>query len=174
MRSKEMEEKVFIDTRFGFPVEIRGVKLRMIRGEEVPVVNANHLRLAVIAGLILKPGRLTGHEVRFLRLWMELTLTQLGEELGVTHPAVFKWEGKENHPANMGKAVEIHFRLLVLSKFARTMEEQKSIAAPKTVQQLEEKIPFDSAGPLAFGHMLKTVATAVKMEPSTTILQISA
>lgn len=169
-----MEEKVWLDTRFGFPIELRGVKSRIIRGEEVPMVNANHLRFAVIAGLILKPGRLTGNEVRFLRLWMELTLSQLGDELGVTHPAVLKWEAKENNPANMGKAVEIQLRLLVLSKFAQTMEEQKSTEAPQTVQQLEEKIPFDSAGPLAFGHMLKTVATAVKMQPSNPVLQISA
>jgi hypothetical protein len=51
MRSKEMEEKVFIDTRFGFPVGLRGIKSRIIRGEEVPMVNANHLRFAVIFGM---------------------------------------------------------------------------------------------------------------------------
>lgn len=168
-----MEEKVFIDTRFGFPVELRGVKSRTFQGEEVPVVNANHLRRAVIAALILKPGRLTGNEIRFLRLWMELNLSQLAEELGVTHPAVIKWEGKENNPTGMGKAIEIHFRLLVLSMFAQTAEEQQSTTFPKAVQQLQERLPFDSAGPLAFGHMLKTVASAVKMEPSSACLQIS-
>lgn len=168
-----MGEKVFVDTRFGFPVELRGVETRIVRGEEVPIVNANRLRFAVIAALILKPGRLTGNEIRFLRLWMSFNLAQLGEELGVTHPAVMKWEAKLDESANMGKAVETNFRLLVLSKFAQVLEEQESNEVAPSVRALEEKIPLDSAGPLALGHMLKTVSGAVKMQPSTSFLQVS-
>ena len=96
---KVMETKVenqYVDYRFGFPVVLQDVPMKKFRGEWVPDINANEFRLTMLAALIQKPAPLTGNELRFIRLWMEMTLQDFADECGVTHPSVLNWESVDN------------------------------------------------------------------------------
>ncbi len=128
MANDRRKRETVIDRRFGFDVMLVDVPMKEVRGEEVPDVNANDLRTAVLAGLTTKPGSLSGAEVRFVRLWMEKTTTDFGEDLGVTHGAVLKWEKKGQEATGMNRATEYRLRLLLLTSLPEEVQEQVLLA----------------------------------------------
>lgn len=111
--SEQRTESV-VDHRFGFPIVIVDAPIRSFHGEEFVDLDPNVLRLAVLASLVLKPGRLTGAEVRFVRQWREQSLREFAEELGVTHPAIVKWEGKKAEATGMAVGTELLLRQLIV------------------------------------------------------------
>lgn len=66
----------------------------------------------------MKPSRLTGSEVHFIRLYSEMTLVQFAERFDVRHPAVLKWERTENHATGMNWTTEKDLRLFALTKLS--------------------------------------------------------
>lgn len=115
---KNKIQKMYQDHGFGFPVTLLHVPMMEVRGEWVPSVNQKELQELVIEALVLKPSRLTGNEVRFLRLFSEMTLVHFAERFDVTHPAVLKWENSENHATGMSWTTEKDLRLFALTKLA--------------------------------------------------------
>lgn len=118
---KAQEE--YVDRRFGFPILLRNVPMVRVRGAWTPDVDYNELARAVLKALSEKPARLTGHEVRFIRLHHELTFQQFAEQFGVTHQAVMKWERREDDWTRMHWSTEKDIRLwLVLRMNGRGVE----------------------------------------------------
>jgi transcriptional regulator with XRE-family HTH domain len=98
----------------GFPVILRDAPMVKLRGEWALDVDYRALARCAAVATALKPGRLTGAEARFIRHHLGLTLQRAAERLGVTHPAVFKWESRGASPARMGWATEKEIRLAAL------------------------------------------------------------
>lgn len=115
---KKKVQKVYQDHGFGFPVTLLNVPLIEVRGEWVPTINQRELQKRVVEALALKQSRLTGDEVRFLRLFLEMTLQQFAERFDVTHPAVLKWERAGTRTTGMGWTTEKDIRLLALGSLA--------------------------------------------------------
>jgi DNA-binding transcriptional regulator YiaG len=95
----------------GFPIELIDVPMKKIMGEWVMDVDMNKFQLFIFNSLIHKPSRLTGNELKFMRKFLELTTQELGKKLGVSHPAVLKWE---KGTAIMGASQEIYLRMVFL------------------------------------------------------------
>lgn len=112
---KKKIQKVYQDHGFGFPVTLLNVPLAEVRGEWVPAINQKDLQERVVEALVLKHSRLTGNEVRFLRLFAGMTLEQFAGRFDVTHPAVLKWERAQNHATGMGWTTEKDVRLFALN-----------------------------------------------------------
>ncbi len=137
---KKKIQKTYQDHGFGFPVTLLHVPMNEIRGEWVPNVNQKELQERVVEALVLKPSRLSGSEVRFLRLFSEMTLVQFAERFDVTHPAVLKWERSGNHATGMGWTTEKDIRLFALSglspkanAFVIVYEQLAEVASEKTL-----------------------------------------
>jgi hypothetical protein len=114
-----MEVKIceeYIDHSLGFPVKLNDVPMRKIRGEWVIDIDPNRFEHAVLWGLVHKRGALCGSEIRFIRHWMEQTLSEFGDELGVTHAAVSKWEKQGSSPTNMAMGTDFLVRFKVLAE----------------------------------------------------------
>ena len=109
-------QKEFIDVGFGFPVTLRNVPMIKVRGIWTPKINYNQLTDSVLIALSFKPGRLTGAEIKFIRLHFEMTLQAFAERFGVTHVAVLKWEKAKDQPTAMNWATEKDIRLFILSQ----------------------------------------------------------
>jgi hypothetical protein len=107
-RKRQLE---FIDRGFGFPVRLKNVPMIQLRGIWTPDINYNALADAVLRALCFKPARLTGNEVHFVRLHHGFTLEQFGEQFGVSHPAVMKWERAGEAPTGMQWSTEKDLRL---------------------------------------------------------------
>ncbi len=107
-------QKLFVYEGFGFPVALVNVPMVRIRGIWTPDINYNKLALQVLQVLAMKPARLTGAEIHFIRHAMRMTLEQFAHRLGVTHPAVIQWEQVRHRPTRMAWAIEKDIRLQVL------------------------------------------------------------
>jgi DNA-binding transcriptional regulator YiaG len=112
---KKHIQKVYRDNGFGFPVTLLNVPMIEVRGEEVPNIDQRKLQELVIEALVYKSSRLTGSEVRFIRLFAELNLEKFAERFDVSHPAVLKWEGANHHATAMTWTTEKDIRLFALS-----------------------------------------------------------
>jgi DNA-binding transcriptional regulator YiaG len=106
----------YTENRFGFPVLIHNVTMVEIRGEWLPKINYVKLANDVLKALALKPSRLTGNELRFIRLRFEMTLYKFAERFDVSHPAVIKWENTKDAPTKMNWSTEKDIRLFIYNK----------------------------------------------------------
>jgi len=104
---------------FGFPVILNNVPMVYLRGVWTPDVNYELLQRALLRALAEKPARLSGGEVRFIRLAAAMTLQEFAKRFGVTHPAVMKWEGAGTRPTSMGWSTEKDIRLDVISRIEK-------------------------------------------------------
>ena len=109
----------FVYHGFGFPVTLLNVPMARLRGAWTPDVNYEHLERAILLALAGKGARLSGREVRFIRLAFELTLQEFARRFGVTHPAVLKWEKAGARATGMGWSTEKDVRLFVWSRLER-------------------------------------------------------
>jgi DNA-binding transcriptional regulator YiaG len=107
-------QKESIDHGFGFPIRLRNVPMVKVRGAWTPDLNYEKLADAVVKALCFKPVRLTGNEVRFIRLKSQITLQQFAARFGVTHPSVIKWEKRAGEPTRMSWSAEKDIRLFGL------------------------------------------------------------
>lgn len=107
-------QKTFIDTGFGFPITLLNVPMVKVRGQWTPEIDYNALTRAVLLALSEKPVRLTGDEVKFIRLHFEMTLEKFAERFGVSHAAVIKWEKSHDEATKMSWALEKDLRLFVI------------------------------------------------------------
>jgi hypothetical protein len=101
---------------FGFPVTLHHVPMVYLRNAWTPDVNYELLQRALLRVLVEKPARLSGREVRFIRLAAAKTLQEFAKRFGVTHPAVLKWENAGSRSTGMGWSTEKDIRLDVISR----------------------------------------------------------
>ena len=106
----------FVYRGFGFPVTLVNVPMVQIRATWTPDVNYEHLQSALLLALAGKGTRLSGHEIRFIRLAFEMTLQEFARRFGVTHPAVLKWEKAAARTTGTGWSTEKDIRLYVISR----------------------------------------------------------
>lgn len=173
--TKTWIEKEYIDLRFGFPVLLLDVPMKELREEAVPLVNGKFFRLAVLSALVFKPGSLSGHEVRFIRLWLEKTLTAFGQELGVTHAAIKKWEGMGDQPTGTNRINDFYIRLLILEKLLQEelpwlLPSEQTI--PDFLQKLREAVVVNRESPTFLQKIRETITHEIA-EPATEGTSIS-
>ena len=130
-------QKRFVDEGFGFPVVLRNVPMAKVRGVWTPKIDYNEMAKVIVIALSHKPSRLSGAEVKFIRQFFKMTLTQFGDRFSVSHAGVIKWEAAEAEPTMMKWATEKDIRLFVAdslkekpAKFATLYRELEKEASP--------------------------------------------
>ena len=142
MYKKALNE--FIDYGCGFPVVLKNVPMKKNHGKWTPDINYNALEKSVLLLLCHKPFKLTGHEIRFVRLYFEMTLQGFAKRFGVQHPTVVKWENFKNHPTNMTMGTEKDIRLFIIGHLIGKRKiddlynelEQNSFGSKKSIESL--------------------------------------
>lgn len=114
MKNTERKQETFVYEGLGFPVKLIDCPMKKIMGEWVININLAALQRFVFQGLIHKPHPLTGKELRFMRKFLEMSTTEFGEKLGVSHAAVVKWEKEQ---AQISPAQEPYLRLFLCECF---------------------------------------------------------
>ncbi len=111
-----MERKIepqFIDYGCGFPVVLLNVPMIKVRDKWIPDIDYALLEKTILFDLCHKPSKLTGNEIRFIRLYFQMTLKVFANRFGVKHPTVIKWENFKDVPTNMALGTEKDIRLFV-------------------------------------------------------------
>ena len=106
--------KLFEYDGLGFPIILVNVPVRDVRGVIVPDINYNQLQQGVLLALCSKSTPLTGNELRFIRQYLEKTLTEFAHQFGVTHPTVLHWEKSKDTFAKVTPTTELCIRLYIL------------------------------------------------------------
>lgn len=115
MKQKKIEKR-YVYEGLGFPILLTNVPMVEIRGVWTLDIDLNFLQKVVLIGLAYQPFDLTGNQIRFIRSWLRLTQVAFGHHLGVTHPAVVKWEKTNNLSSKMNVSTQRELRLLLLDK----------------------------------------------------------
>lgn len=127
--------KTFNDQGFGFRVQIINAPMVKVRGDWVLDLDQNKLQKSLLQALALKPVRLIGNEIRFIRHYFEMNTTVFGQRFNVSHAAVLKWEKYGNRSTEMNWSTEKDIRLFIISKITQRPEKFLSI-----YNELEETI----------------------------------
>lgn len=122
---KRKVEKMFIDNGFGFPVILLNVPMIEIRGIWTPDIDYIKLTNQVLKSLVFKKSKLTGNEIKFIRLTFEMTLKEFANRFYVTHPCVIKWEKEEDNSTGMNWVTEKDIRLFVFDKISSNEDFRK-------------------------------------------------
>lgn len=110
MAKKKVSEMIY--QGLGFPVILVGFDTKEVRGIKVPDVNLNRLQKIAFEGLIVKPARLSGSEIAFIRSYMGYTQAQFAQLLNLAnHSIVSIWEKKDLKGTGMDFNTEIFLRL---------------------------------------------------------------
>ncbi len=106
----KVKRETFIYEGLGFPIELIDTPMKHIFGEWVIDIDMNALQLFVFNGLIHKPYPLTGKELRFMRKFLEMSTTELGKKLEVSHATIVKWEKQQ---AKISPLQESYIRMVL-------------------------------------------------------------
>lgn len=111
-----MRIRKYIFNGFGFPIELKNVPAKEIRGSIEPILNYRNLALKVISEICSdeNDSPLTGNQVRFLRSHLNMTTREFGEFTDSTNAAVTKWEKCGDEATMMSTSTEKILRLKVL------------------------------------------------------------
>jgi DNA-binding transcriptional regulator YiaG len=127
-----MNRKTVRFNGFGFPIILLNAPIRVEHGEEIPDVNFNRLQDTLFHALLLKPSRLSGAEVKFLRHYLELTQEAFGKTVKVERSLVSKWETKYLKATGMSSHIEIFLRLKLAKLRKQSIDHNFSIGEPAT------------------------------------------
>ncbi len=145
MKNKKTQ-KLYTDYGLGFPVQIINAPLLKIRDEWTLNLNFEKYEKAVLLALALKPTRLTGSEIKFIRNYFEMTLKDFGKRFGdVAHSAVIKWEKFQDDPTNMNWPTEKDMRLYIINELQPKLLVKVYEKLQKVATHKSSKIKIDTA-----------------------------
>ena len=145
MENKKVQ-KSYIDYGFGFPVQILNAPLKRVQGEWVLDLNFEKYEKAVLFALAMKPVRLSGNEIRFIRHHFEMDLKGFGKRFGdVAHSAVIKWEKFGDEPTNMNWATEKDIRLAIVDRLKPKVLRKTYEALQNSAPRKSKRIKIDSS-----------------------------
>jgi DNA-binding transcriptional regulator YiaG len=158
IRAGEKAPAEMVFTAFGFPVVVRGAPMMKFRGEWILDVDMNEFSRAILEAMPLKPARLTGAEIKFIRLELKMTQKDLVDQMGITHSAVNQWEKLGNRPTPMKPMHEIAIRLKVarassspkLKKFVEIYDKLVELLKTLGNKRVQRSIVSDSGMPPAW------------------------
>lgn len=132
----------------GFPIVLVDPPMVTVRGHEMPDVNLRDLQDAVFRLLIVKPARLTGVEVRFIRKHLRMRQADLARVLNMAnHSAVSQWEGRAAEFTGMEYNTEVLLRVWMAARVGMAdqllelLEAKLKDLGPSSDQPLEVELP---------------------------------
>lgn len=135
MNKTERKRKTFIYHGLGIPVKLVDVPMKKIMGVWCIDINMNKLMHVVLEAIIHKPIALTGSELRYIRKFLEMTMSEFGETFGVSHVAVLKWEGEHNR---ISPSLELCIRLYMLNYLRAKDKEFRALYNELSLQKLSD------------------------------------
>lgn len=115
----------------GFPVILINAPIK----DGIPAVNYNQMADAVFEALIRKPGRLSGAEVKFVRMHKEMTQGAFAEMVGVDRTSVVKWEAKDLKATEMISPTEAFLRMKMANLAKMNLNSEFPVIHPAVMKK---------------------------------------
>jgi len=81
------------------------------------------LAYVVFSMMPTKPSKLTGNEVKFIRVYLGKTKSAFGKFFKLSHTAISNWEKAEDRPAPISLSQEMMLRLYIEDHLNRSVRE---------------------------------------------------
>ena len=111
MKNKIKTVKQMTYEGLGFPVVLQNVQMEQVAGEWLPKIDVEVLSEIVFRLLPTKSAKLTGSEIKFIRVYLDKSRLAFSELFRLSHTAVAKWENAGNSPAPISPGQEMLLRL---------------------------------------------------------------
>lgn len=115
MEAEKKIQKRYKTMILGFPMLLLDVPMEKLRGEWAPAINFDLLEDAMGICVPLKRARLSGNELRFLRLHLNMSQEEFGAQFEYTRQGVKKWEAIGNALPPLKWSTERDIRLFALN-----------------------------------------------------------
>lgn len=106
-----MKTKKALYQALGFPIVILNPSYVEFEGEKVLDISPEKIMRSAFEAVIMKPFRLSGSEIKFLRTYMELSQIEFAKLVGVDHSSIAKWEKKKDAFTGMEVPTEALLRM---------------------------------------------------------------
>ena len=149
-------KKTIIFNHLGFPIKLINCPHILVDGELVPDVNYEQLEELMFRVLPLKPTRLTGAELKFIRHHLGKTQGQFATWLedSVDASSISKWEAQDLEPTGMLDSMERSIRMQLI---VRILKQQRRTTVPVIVMdRVSASITTKTGDPLALKMPLPT------------------
>jgi DNA-binding transcriptional regulator YiaG len=133
---KDRKTDKFIYKGLGLPIKLVNVPMKRVLGEWAIDIDFNKLQSVVLHCLLYKPAPLNGDELRFIRKFLEMSMTAFGKIFGVSHVAVVKWEGGKTR---IPLSTDVYIRLYVLNYLHAKDKEFRSLYNMISPESLAKK-----------------------------------
>lgn len=109
----------------GFPIKLQNITLMLIDDEWSPRIDIRKIAVNAIRELPYQKERLTGHQIKFIRTYFEMSLREFASQVvSESHNAVAKWERFGAEPTNMDENIESMLRLYIIDKVSTKTKKQ--------------------------------------------------
>jgi DNA-binding transcriptional regulator YiaG len=142
-------KKTIIFHHLGFPIKLISCPHILVEGELVPDVDYEQLEELMFRVLPLKPTRLTGAELKFIRHHLGKTQAQFAKWLedNVDDSSISKWEAQDLKPTGMLDSMERSLRMQLI---VRGLKRQRRTTVPVMVmEKVSASIATNRSDPLA-------------------------
>lgn len=149
-------KKTIIFNHLGFPIKLVNCPHLLVEGELVPDVNYEQLEELMFRILPLKPTRLTGAELKFIRHHLGKTQKQFAKWLDdrVDDSSISKWEARDLEPTNMGDSMERSIRMQLIVHMLK--QQRRTMVPVIVIEKVSASIATEKGDPLALKMPLPT------------------
>lgn len=116
--NQKLKKEIF-DHGFGFPVRLLNVPMVKIRNVWTPNIDYDVLAKALLLKLCSKDSRLTGNQLKFIRLHQGMSLEKFAKNFSVKPATVLQWERMKNNSAAINWSIEKDLRLNSFLRFRK-------------------------------------------------------
>lgn len=125
METKIVKEYKYSD--LGIDIILKDVVLYKIGREWAPKVDIEKLSKRVFSLLTYRAASFSGNELLFIRTYLQMSKSEFGRELKVSHTAVAKWEKSGKKISSMDIGTELLLKMIMAEKSGATASKYQEI-----------------------------------------------
>jgi DNA-binding transcriptional regulator YiaG len=125
-----METKIAKEFKYsdlGIDIILKDVVLYKVNREWLPKIDVEKLSKRVFSLLTYRAASFSGNELFFIRTYLQMSKSEFGRELKVSHTAVAKWEKSGKKISSMDIGTELLLKMIMAEKSGATASKYQEI-----------------------------------------------
>ncbi len=125
METKIVKEYKYSD--LGIDIIIKDIVLYKIGREWLPKIDIEKLSKRIFSLLTYRAASFSGNELLFIRTYLQMSKSEFGRELKVSHTAVAKWEKSGKKISSMDIGTELLLKMIMAEKSGASASKYQEI-----------------------------------------------
>ena len=125
-----METKIVKDYKYsdlGIDIILKDIVLYKVGREWLPKIDIEKLSKRIFSLLTFRAASFSGNELSFIRTYFQMSKSEFGRELKVSHTAVAKWEKSGKKISSMDIGTELLLKMIMAEKSGATASKYQEI-----------------------------------------------